>query len=151
VARATRRRRFVRVGGGTQILVAENGTKPQLLATIDAMRADALAHLDRRAGVFDEVIRDRPPYPDRIHQSALVFELVHRLHTAVVEWADFADERVRTWPTIAPDHHMRAEALQLIRDLHDRATATIASHTPSTDVARGNPANASPSRPAAVV
>ena len=34
---------------------------------------------------------DGPPYPDRIHQSVLVFDLVDRLTRAVVEWADSAE------------------------------------------------------------
>jgi hypothetical protein len=114
--------------GALKILFAENGTKEQLLATIDSMRADALAQLERRAGVFDDVVRGGPPYPDRIHQSVLVFELVHRLHSAVVEWADFAETRVRHWPAIAPDQTRRDEALRQVRDLRDRAAATVASH-----------------------
>jgi DNA-binding PadR family transcriptional regulator len=123
--------------GALKILFAENGTKEQLLATISAMRADALVHLGRRADVFDEVSRDGPPYPDRIHQSALVFELVQRLHTTVVEWSDFADERARQWPTLVPDEHMRSEALRLVHDLRDRARATVASHTAGPIVGEG--------------
>ena len=63
--------------GALKVLFAENGTKEQLLATINSMRADALAVLERRARVFDEVVRDGPPYPDRIHQSVLVLSLIH--------------------------------------------------------------------------
>ena len=55
------------------------------------------------AHVFDEVVRDGPPYPDRIHQSVLIFDLVNRLTSAVVEWADFAGARVDNWSSLAPD------------------------------------------------
>jgi len=137
--------------GALKILFAEHGTKEQLLATIDSMRADALVHLGRRAAVFDEVVRDGPPYPDRIHQSALVFELVHRLHTAVVEWADFAEARVRQWPRVAPDQDMRTEALRLVHDIRDRAAATVASHSQMLGTALGERVSVSPSRLAAAL
>jgi PadR family transcriptional regulator, regulatory protein AphA len=113
--------------GALKVLFAENGTKDQLLATINSMRADAVAVLARRARVFDQVVRDGPPYPDRIHQSVLVFDLVNRLTNAVVEWADFAEARVDQWPSLAPDQAMRADAMRLVTELRDRATAVVAS------------------------
>jgi PadR family transcriptional regulator, regulatory protein AphA len=114
--------------GALKVLFAENGTKEQLLATIDSIRAHALAVLDRRARVFDEVVRDGPPYPDRIHQSVLVFDLVDRLTSAVVEWADFAGARVDGWSSVAPDAAMRADAMRLVADIRDRASAVVAAH-----------------------
>jgi PadR family transcriptional regulator, regulatory protein AphA len=94
---------FFESEGALKVLFAENGTKEQLLATIDSMRAHALAVLERRARVYDEVVRDGPPYPDRIHQSVLIFDLVDRLTRAVVEWADFAGARVGSWSALVPD------------------------------------------------
>jgi DNA-binding PadR family transcriptional regulator len=113
--------------GALKVLFAEYGTKEQLSATINSMRDDALDVLQRRARVFDEVVRDGPPYPDRIHQSVLIFDLVNRLTSAVVEWADFAGERVDNWPSLVPDPAMRADAMRLVADLRDRATALVAS------------------------
>lgn len=134
--------------GALKVLFAEYGTKEQLLATIDSMRADAVAVLERRAGVFDEVVRDGPPYPDRIHQSVLIFDLVDRLTTAVVEWADVAGARVDTWSSLAPDRAMRADALRLVADIRDRATAVVAAHPRSAGAAsQDEPAPAQP-RPA---
>jgi DNA-binding PadR family transcriptional regulator len=114
--------------GALKVLFAEYGTKEQLLATINSMRADALAVLQTRARVFDEVMRDGPPYPDRIHQSVLVFDLVNRLTHAVVQWANFAEEHVDHWPSLAPDRGMRASAMRLVADIRDLATAVVASH-----------------------
>jgi hypothetical protein len=118
---------FFESEGALKVLFAEFGTKEQLVATIDSMRAHALDVLDRRARVFDEVVRDGPPYPDRIHQSVLIFDLVNRLTGAVVEWADCAAARVDGWPSLAPDRAMRADAMRLVADLRDRATALVAS------------------------
>jgi PadR family transcriptional regulator, regulatory protein AphA len=124
---------FFESEGALKVLFAENGTKEQLLATIDSMRAHALAVLDRRARVFDEVVRDGPPYPDRIHQSVLVFDLVDRLTSAVVEWADVAERRVDTWSAVAPDAATRADALRLVADIRDRATAIVAARPHAAD------------------
>jgi len=117
--------------GALKVLFAENGTRAQLLATIDAMRANALAVLDRRARVFDEVVRDGPPFPNRIHQSVLVFDLVHRLTCAVIEWADVAEARVRSWRSLTPDRRMRGDAMHLVADLRDQSAAILAAHEPS--------------------
>jgi len=112
--------------GALKVLFAENGTKGQLLATIDAMRREALADVARVAGTLDFVLTDGPPYPGRIHQSVLVMDLVLRITTAVTEWADATEERVAGWPDLAPDDAMRLDAIDLVRELHERATAVLA-------------------------
>jgi DNA-binding PadR family transcriptional regulator len=111
--------------GALKVLFAENGTKDQLLATIDAMRRDALADVARVGGTLDFVLTDGPPYPGRIHQSVLVMDLVLRITTAVTEWADATEQRVAGWRDLAPDDAMRAAAIDLVRELHERATATV--------------------------
>jgi PadR family transcriptional regulator AphA len=137
--------------GALKVLFAENGTKEQLVATIDSMRADALAVLESRARVFDEVGRDGPPFPDRIHQSVLVFDLVDRLTRAVVEWADSAKARVDNWSSLAPDRRMRADAMQLVADIRDLATAVVDSHREPRDQPSPERPAASPPRSAAAV
>ena len=142
---------FFESEGALKVLFAENGTKEQLLATINSMRTHALAVLDRRARVFDEVVRDGPPFPDRIHQSALVFDLVNRLTNAVVEWADFAGARVDNWSSLAPERAKRADAMRLVAEIRDRATAVVASHPQAADAApQRRPAPSQPRRAAAV-
>jgi PadR family transcriptional regulator, regulatory protein AphA len=141
---------FFESEGALKVLFAENGTKEQLLATINSMRAHALAVLDRRARVFDEVVRDGPPYPDRIHQSVLIFDLVDRLTSAVVEWADFAATRVDNWSSLAPDRATRVDAMRLVADIRDRATAVVAAHPQTADAAsQEGPAPSQPPRAAA--
>lgn len=142
---------FFESEGALKILFAENGTKEQLLATINSMRAHALAVLDRRARVFDEVVRDGPPYPDRIHQSVLIFDLVNRLTSAVVEWADFAGARVDDWSSLAPDRATRADAMRLVADIRHRAAAVVAAHPQTADAASHHePAPPQPRRAPAV-
>ena len=119
---------FFESEGALKVLFAENGTKEQLLATISSMRAQALATLEDRAQVFDDVGRDGPPYPDRIHQSVLVFDLVNHLTSAVVEWADSAEARVDSWPSLAPHRAMRDDAMRRVADIRDHARTILASH-----------------------
>jgi PadR family transcriptional regulator, regulatory protein AphA len=109
--------------GALKVLFAENGTKKQLLATIDAMRAEALADVARVKGTLEFVLTDGPPYPGRIHQSVLVMDLVLRITTAVTEWADATEQRVAGWPDLTPDDAMRAAAIDQVRHLHERARA----------------------------
>jgi PadR family transcriptional regulator AphA len=142
---------FFESEGALKVLFAENGTKQQLLATINSMQAHALAVLDRRTQVFDEVLREGPPYPDRIHQSVLIFDLVNRLTSAVVEWADFAGARVANWSSLTPDRATRADAMRLVADIRDRATALVASHPPTADTGpQDKPAPSQPRRAPAV-
>jgi PadR family transcriptional regulator, regulatory protein AphA len=142
---------FFESEGALKVLFAESGNKQQLLATINSMRAHALAVLDRRARVFDDVVRDGPPYPDRIHQSVLIFDLVNRLTSAVVEWADFAEACVGNWSALAPDRATRADAMRLVADLRDRAAAVVASHPRTADAPpQDRPASPQPRRAPAV-
>lgn len=112
--------------GALKVLFAENGTKRQLLATIDSMRHETLADVARVAATLELVLSAGPPYPDRIHQSVLVMDLVLRITTAVTEWADVTEQRVESWPDLSPDDAMRAAAMDLVRQLHGRATAIAA-------------------------
>ena len=136
--------------GALKILFAENGTKEQLLATINSMRAHALAVLERRTRVFDEVVRDGPPYPDRIHQSVLVFDLVNRLTHAVVEWADTAEHASTTGRHSRLIGARAPTPCDSIANLRDLALEVLASHPPAADDASESRGPAQPRRVAAM-
>jgi DNA-binding PadR family transcriptional regulator len=110
--------------GALKVLFAENGTKRQLLATIDSMRGEALDDVARVGATLEFVLTDGPPYPDRIHQSVLVMDLVLRVTTAVVEWADATEKRVEGWPDLKPDDAMRRAAIDLVGELRERYGST---------------------------
>jgi DNA-binding PadR family transcriptional regulator len=137
--------------GALKVLFAEYGTKEQLLATISSMRDHALGVLDRRSRVFADVGRDGPPFPDRIHQSVMVFDLVDRLTSAVVEWADWAAARVDGWSSLTPDAAMRADAMRHVADIRDRAATLVAAHPRADDDAWRGPLPRSSRRRAAAV
>jgi hypothetical protein len=77
---------------------------------------------------LDFVMTQGPPYPDRIHQSVLIMDLVLRVNEAVIEWADLTEDSVRGWPDLKPDEAMRAAAMDLVHELHQRATAVAGRH-----------------------
>ena len=110
------------------MLFAENGTKQQLLATIESMRHEALADVSRVVAALELVLTKGPPYPDRIHQSVLVHDLVVRITSAVIEWADLTEQRVNGWPDLKPDDAMRVAAMSLVGELHERVTSITAAH-----------------------
>ena len=114
--------------GALKVLFAENGTKQQLLATIDSMRHDALADVARVVDTLEYLLTEGPPYPNRIHQSVLVMDLVLRITTAVAEWADLTEQRVDDWPDLKPDDAMRAAAMDLVSELRSRAAPIGARH-----------------------
>jgi hypothetical protein len=90
------------------------------------MRHDALDDIARVVAALEFVMTKGPPYPDRIHQSVLIHDLVLRINTAVIEWADHAEQRVEGWADIKPDDAMRAAAMDLVHELHQRAIALTA-------------------------
>ena len=104
--------------GALKVLFAEYGTQQQLLATIDSMRHEALGDVARVDAALELVMTQGPPYPDRIHQSVLVQDLVLRINTAVIEWADLTERRADGWPDLKPDDAMRAAAIDLVHELH---------------------------------
>jgi PadR family transcriptional regulator AphA len=118
--------------GALKVLFAENGTKQQLLATIDSMRRDALADVHRVDAALELVLTKGPPYPNRIHQSVLVHDLVLRITAAVIEWADLTEQHIDSWQDLKPNDAMRSAAMDLVRDLHERATTSTAPHVDTT-------------------
>jgi len=114
--------------GALKVLFAENGTKQQLLATVESMRHEALADVSRVVAALDLVLTKGPPYPHRIHQSVLVHDLVVRITAAVIEWADLTEQRVNGWQDLKPDDAMRAAAMDLVRELRERVTTITAPH-----------------------
>jgi PadR family transcriptional regulator, regulatory protein AphA len=114
--------------GALKVLFAENGTKEQLLATIESMRHEALADVSRVVAALELVLTKGPPYPHRIHQSVLVHDLVLRITGAVIEWADLTEQRVNGWQDLKPEDTIRAAAIDLVRELHERATTITAPH-----------------------
>jgi DNA-binding PadR family transcriptional regulator len=80
-----------------KVLFAENGTKDDLLATIRAIREDAIAvreHFLRFADVYEA---GDGQYPDRFDLSALAARLLCEQQAVTARWATWAEEIVSGW------------------------------------------------------
>ena len=100
-----------------KVLFADSGTKEELLATIRSVRNNMI---DGR----EELIRpnatryatEGPEFPERAHVTALVAQFVVHVQDAIIEWAEWASERVSQWDDTRPSQERTGEAVDLARE-----------------------------------
>jgi DNA-binding PadR family transcriptional regulator len=80
-----------------KVLFAENGTKDDLLATIEGIREDALALVDHFLQFADVYEAGDGEYPDRFDLSALAARLLCEQQAVTARWATWAEEVVSGW------------------------------------------------------
>lgn len=80
-----------------KVLFAENGTKDDLLATIRALREDALTVREHFLQFADVYEAGDGEYPERFDLSALAARLLSEQQLATARWADWAEETVTGW------------------------------------------------------
>jgi PadR family transcriptional regulator, regulatory protein AphA len=80
-----------------KVFFAENGSKEDLLASIRALRADALAEITHFQGFADLYGAGGGQYPDRFALSALVARLLGEQQAATARWAAWAEQIVASW------------------------------------------------------
>jgi DNA-binding PadR family transcriptional regulator len=81
-----------------QVFFSENGTRTDLLATIDAAAAWAAERSNQNVEVAREYLAGRGAFPDRVPQVALVAAFLTGYWDAITEWAAQAREVVEEWP-----------------------------------------------------
>jgi PadR family transcriptional regulator, regulatory protein AphA len=80
-----------------KIFFAENGTREDLLASIRAVREDAVAALAYFQRVTDPYERGAGQHPQRFAVSALVARLLSEQQAATARWAAWAEQVVSGW------------------------------------------------------
>lgn len=80
-----------------KVLFAENGTTDDLLASIRAVREDALAALAHWQRIVDLYAAGEGEYPRRFALSALAARLLGDQHAVTARWAAWAEETVAAW------------------------------------------------------
>ena len=80
-----------------KVFFAENGTKGDLLASIRAIREDAIAALEHLQRVADRYEAGQGEYPERFALSALVARLLSEQQAATARWAAWAERLVSKW------------------------------------------------------
>lgn len=82
-----------------RLLFADHGTVDDALAALDELATDAAEMrsqvLDINAGYLD----GSHPFPERVHVSALFATFQVELFDVIEQWARFAADEVREWPT----------------------------------------------------
>jgi hypothetical protein len=80
-----------------KVFFAENGTQDDLLASIRAIREDAVAALEHFQRVADLYETGGGQYPQRFALSALVARLLSEQQGATARWAAWAEQLVSGW------------------------------------------------------
>jgi PadR family transcriptional regulator AphA len=80
-----------------KVFFAENGTQDDLLASIRAIREDAVAVLEHFQRVADLYEAGEGQYPQRFALSALAARLLGEQQAATARWAAWAERLVAEW------------------------------------------------------
>jgi len=84
--------------GAVKVLFAEQGTKEQLLATLRAIREQAVQTRGEHMTLAADLAETGGPFPDRLHVNELVFKFMWEQTETVIRWAIWAEEHVAGWP-----------------------------------------------------
>jgi PadR family transcriptional regulator AphA len=96
-----------------KMLFAENGTLDDLLASIRAIRKDALEAIQHFLGIADLYGAGEGEYPERFALSALVGRLLCEQQAATARWAAWAEQVVSEWnSTAGPDAQWGVEMVR---------------------------------------
>lgn len=76
---------------------ADAGTREDLLATLEATRAQAADALDRLAGMAAQTVSGDAEFLDRVGVNGLAMRFGADFHRLVEEWATWALAEVATW------------------------------------------------------
>ncbi len=81
-----------------KVFFAEHGSRDDLLATIESMRAWTDERLAVSAGIGREYLQGRGAFPERLPWLLLTGRLLDEHVLAVRRWAQWAARVVETWP-----------------------------------------------------
>ena len=82
---------------------AEQGSKEQLLATLRAVREQALRTRAEHSALAADLLLPTTRFPDRRHVNELVMKFMWEHNETVLRWAQWCEQQVAGWPD---DIHM---------------------------------------------
>jgi DNA-binding PadR family transcriptional regulator len=95
---------------------AENASRNELLATLDAAETWAEARCQESHTLGEEYLRNEGPFPERLPELMLTSRFLTDFYLLVGNWARWARGVVETWPDdprqAAPDPKMLAETVR---------------------------------------
>jgi PadR family transcriptional regulator, regulatory protein AphA len=105
-------------------LFATEGTKDDLLNTLDALCAHVRATRADMAVQAADYLQTGGPFPERLHIIALIGRLNHGYVALIDEWARWARSEVETWPDTKigpPTPHLQQLLQEHVIDITVRA------------------------------
>jgi DNA-binding PadR family transcriptional regulator len=82
----------------TKIFLADQGTKADALATLDAARVWAASYMTGFADAARPYASHEGPFPDRLAPNMVVSRFLLDFYELVHHWADWASDVVESWP-----------------------------------------------------
>ena len=105
-----------------RLLYADQASKEDLLGAITSARAWALDRAPDALAQIRGYLADGGPFPERLHIIAMFARFYVDLFGAIIDWCDFAENQVRTWPDTA-NLGMTDQTRSLLEDLEIRLRA----------------------------
>ena len=84
--------------GLVKVFFAEHGTKADLLATIEGVRARAEARAAAGAAISREYLQGAGPFPERLPWLIVTGKFLDEIEEAVLRWVDWAEAVIEEWP-----------------------------------------------------
>lgn len=98
---------------------AEHSTKESVLENLRRFRKDAEMRQSEMRAIFDEYLRERDPFPERVHINVVAYRLLWDHAQVDASWAVWALDQVERWPdTKKPSS--RSELMDILRALGGR-------------------------------
>lgn len=82
-----------------RLLFAENGTKEDLIAALDAMADEARELYEQVTTINTGYLDGEHPFPQRTHLSVLFATFQLELFDLMMRWVQFAEAEIEVWPT----------------------------------------------------
>ena len=99
-----------------QVFFSENGTRTDLLATIDAAAEWAAERNRQNVAVAREYVSGHGRFPARVAQDTLVATFLTGFWDSIAEWARWAREVVADWPEDISEADAPWDVIQRIAD-----------------------------------
>lgn len=88
--------------GLLRVLSAPLGTREELLATLDRIRADVAEMTAHNDGVIDDYARGRSPFQHEAHLRTLALDFVTQFLDVTGKWAERTIAEVEAWEDLSP-------------------------------------------------
>jgi DNA-binding PadR family transcriptional regulator len=103
-----------------KVLFGNYGTKEELLANLRSFAAEANAVKGLWRVVASDYDRGTHAFPERVHVNALIFRWIWEHAELNARWAEWAVERVESWPDVTEPVDAEA-SLAVFRDVLESA------------------------------